>query len=96
MFPIVLRRHLRDSVRVETCVQQRFASSAEASDDDFVQYSKEPPGEFTVDWVRHPIDEVRAQVRGRVIATRHPQVVDAWLEGLRRRSTVSVVYLPGR
>ena len=34
--------------------------------------------------------------RERVIATRHGQAIDAWPEGLRRRSTVSVVYVPGR
>jgi hypothetical protein len=34
--------------------------------------------------------------RERVVAPRHGQAVDAWPEGLRRRSTVSVVYAPGR
>lgn len=96
MMPIVLRRYLRDSVRIETYVQQRFRSSEQPSDDDVLRYDKEHPGEFTLNGVRRLIDEVRAQQRERVIATRHGQAIDAWPEGLRRRSTVSVVYVPGR
>ena len=57
---------------------------------------KEHPEEFTLNRVLRLIDEVCAQQRERVIATRHAQAVDAWPEGLRRRSTVSVVYVPGR
>jgi hypothetical protein len=93
MMPIVLRRYLRDSVRIETYVQQRFRSSEQPPDDDVLRYDKEHPGEFTLNGVRRLIDEVRAQQRERVIATRHGH---AWPEGLRRRSTVSVVYVPGR
>ncbi len=58
-----LRRHLRDSFRIETYLRQRFASA-----------------------IQGPGDDVEAQ---------RAAFVRQWVEGLRRRGAVQLLYLPG-
>ena len=91
-----LRLFSRDSTRLETYLQQRFASSAEPSEDDIARYYKEHAPEFVVNGVQRSFDQARSQVRGRVLEARQAQAIADWLEGLRRRSVVSVLYLPAR
>jgi len=57
-----LRRHLRDSLRIDTYLRQRFASA-----------------------VQGPGDDVEAQ---------RTAFVRQWVEGLRRRGAVQLLYLP--
>lgn len=91
-----LGRHLRDSLRIDAYLQQRFFSIPEPSDDELARYYKEHATEFTTNGVLRPLNEVRSQVVARVAEAKREVVAAEWLQGLRRRSAVVILYLPGR
>jgi hypothetical protein len=91
-----LSRHLRDSLRIEAYLQQRFFSIPEPSDDELARYYQEHAAEFTTNGVLRPLNEVRSQVVARVAEAKREVVSAEWLQGLRRRSAVVILYLPGR
>lgn len=91
-----LRRYVRDSLRIEDYISQRFASSLEPSNDEIARYHRDHASEFSVNGVLRPLEAVRDQVRARVIEERRAAAVRDWIEGLRRRASVVVLYLPGR
>jgi hypothetical protein len=91
-----LRRYVRDSLRIEPYLQQRFAAVVQPSDDDLVRYYREHSVEFMAGGRLRPLDDVREEVRGRVIDAQRARFVQQWVEGLRRRGSVLVLYLPGR
>lgn len=94
MSPERLRRFVRDTLRIESYQQQRFGSMVQPTDQELVRYYGNHPEAFTVDGVLLPFGAVREGVRARVIQERRAVLVDQWLEGLRRRSNVVVLYLP--
>lgn len=89
-----LRRHLRDRLRIEAYLQQRFSSAVQVSDDDLVRYYQEHSAEFVRDGQVRPFDEVREIVRERVTEAQRAAFVTQWVEGLRRRGAVQLLYLP--
>jgi hypothetical protein len=89
-----LRRFVRDTLRIDAYLQQRFASVVQASDDDIVRYYREHSAEFTVDGRLRPLDDVREAARAGAAREQRGAVVQQWLEGLRRRGSVQVLYLP--
>jgi len=91
-----LRQFLRDTLRLEAYLQGRFASISEPSEQDLLTYYRDHPGEFTAGGELRPFEAVRAQVARRVREERRAALVSEWLEGLRRRASPVVLYLPGR
>ncbi|MGH9372230.1 MAG: hypothetical protein ACRD15_11925 [Vicinamibacterales bacterium] len=91
-----LRRFMRDSLRLEEYLQQRFASTGQPSDGEVARYYQEHPGEFTVEGQLRPFDDVRDQARASVSARRRSEFVQEWVAGLRRRASLVVLYLPAR
>ena len=89
-----LRRFVRDTLRIDAYLQQRFASVVQASDDDIVRYYREHSSEFTVDGRLRPLDDVREAARAGAVREQRAALVQQWLEGLRRRGSVQVLYLP--
>lgn len=94
MSPERLRRFVRDTLRIESYQQQRFGSMVQPTDQELVRHYGNHSEAFTVDGVLLPFGAVREGVRARVIQERRAVLVDQWLEGLRRRSNVVVLYLP--
>ena len=90
-----LRRFVRDTLRIEAYLQQRFASVVQPSEDDVVRYYREQSSEFTVDGRLRPLDDVREAARAGATREQRARVVQQWLDGLRRRGSVIVLYLPG-
>jgi hypothetical protein len=88
----VLRRYLRDSLRIDTYLQQRFSSTAQPSEDEIVGYYKQHQSEFTVDGALRSVAAVREQVIARIGEERQAQAIREWLAGLWRRG--SIVVLP--
>jgi len=88
-----LRRYVRDSLRIETYLQQRFSSAIQASEDDIVRYYREHSAELMVDGRLRPLDDVREAVGAAVIREQREGFVRQWVEGLRRRGSVQVLYL---
>jgi hypothetical protein len=89
-----LRRHLRDALRIESYLQQRFSSAVQASDDDAVRYYREHPDEFMREGQLRQFDEVRDIARARAVEAQRTAFVRQWVEGLRRRGSVQLLYLP--
>jgi hypothetical protein len=88
-----LRLYVRDDLRIEAYVEQRFASVFRPSEDDLVTYYRSHEGEFTRDGRLRPFAEVREQARAALVAERQAAAVRDWMAGLRRRTEVSVLYL---
>jgi hypothetical protein len=89
-----LRRHLRDGLRIEAYLQQRFSSAVQVSDDDLTRYHREHAADFTRDGQLRPLDEVRETVRTHAVEALRTAFVRQWVEGLRRRGAVQLLYLP--
>jgi len=83
-----LRRQLRDSL------QQRFSTALQVSDDEVARYYREHPEDFTRDGQLRSFDDVREIARTRVIESQRAAFVRQWVEGLRRRGAVQLLYLP--
>lgn len=91
-----LRGFLRDRLRIESYLQQRFASVAQPSDEEIEAYYREHGDAFRSNGEVRPLDAVRDDVRDRVAGARREALIRDWLESLRRRSSVVVLYLPDR
>jgi len=91
-----LRLYVRDDLRTEAYIQQRFGATFQPSEDDIVAYYREHQAEFTRDGKERPFAEVREEARRAVMAQLRAAAVREWLSGLRRRTEVNVLYLPGR
>ena len=87
-----LRRFVRDKLRLEIYIQQRFTSSAQPSDEDLMRYYQSHQPEFTLNGVLQPFDRVRGDVQRRLIDERRSTLVREWTDGLRRRGSVVVLY----
>ena len=89
-----LRRFVRDTLRIDAYLQQRFASVVQAADEDVVRYYREHSSEFTVDGRLRPLDDVREAARAGAVREQRAAMVQQWLDGLRRRGSVQMLYLP--
>ena len=91
-----LRLYVRDNLRIDAYLQQRFGASMSAAEEEILDYYRSHPEQFTRDGALRPFSEVRAQARQALIDERHAMQVRVWLASLRRRTDVNVLYLPGR
>jgi hypothetical protein len=88
-----LRRYVRDTLRLETYFQQRFSTVVQPSEDEILLYYREHAAEFTVAGKLQPLEAAREAVRTAVIREQRDVLVRQWVEGLRRRGAVQVLYL---
>jgi hypothetical protein len=88
-----LRLYIRDDLRIETYVEQRFGAAFRPSDDDLVAYYRSHEADFTEEGRLRPFAEVRDAVRAAIVAERQAAAVRDWMAGLRRRTEVNVLYL---
>ncbi len=91
-----LRLWVRDDLRIRNYIQQRFGAALTAADDDILEYYRSHPKEFTREGAVRPFPEVRDEARQGLLAERRAMLIREWLAGLRRRTEVNVLYLPGR
>jgi hypothetical protein len=88
-----LRRYVRDDLRLEAYLQQRFGGFYQPTEDEIVRYYRENAQRFMRGGVLLPFNEAREQVREAVMGERRAASVREWLAGLRRRTEVNIVYL---
>jgi hypothetical protein len=86
-----LRARLRDNLRIEGYLRQRFGSSFQPSDDEIVRYYRANEAAFTHDGVLRPFADVRDLARERLIADRSASLVRDWIDSLRRRMDVTIL-----
>jgi hypothetical protein len=91
-----LRRFMRDSLRIESYLQQRITGAVQPTDDDLEKYYRAHQDEFSVNGVLRPFDQVRDEVRARVEQERREAFAREWVAGLRRRASIAILYLPAR
>jgi hypothetical protein len=91
-----LRLYVRDDLRIDAYIQQRFGATFQPTEEDIVAYYRDHPSEFTRDGKLQPFADVRGQARAAVVAQLRSAAVRDWVSGLRRRTEVNVLYLPGR
>jgi hypothetical protein len=90
------KRFVRDTVRVQQYLRQRFESMLPGTDEDLRQYYSANRGRFTRDGRQLTLEEARDLVQESLQETRRIQAIDAWLARLRRRADVNELYLPVR
>jgi hypothetical protein len=91
-----LRLYVRDDLRIEAYIQQRFGATFQPTEEDILAYYREHPAEFTRDGKLQPFAQARGAARAAVVAQLRAAAVRDWISGLRRRTEVNILYLPGR
>lgn len=85
-----LRRHVRDDLRIEAYLLQRFGAM-QPSDDEVQQYYRDHQSSFIRSGTLRPLDEVRDVVRAELMATQRATMIKDWTASLRRRATINVL-----
>jgi hypothetical protein len=86
-----LRAWLEDDRRITRYLDQRFDVAAQPSEEEALTWFRSREREFTRDGQPQPFEAVRAEVHTRLVAQRRQQLIDEWVAGLRRRTTVTLV-----
>ena len=89
-----VRRYVRDTLRIEAYLQQRFTAAIQPSDDEIAAYYRLHAENFTKGGVLSPYADVRNQARAQLVEERRAALVRDWLAGLRRRANLILLYLP--
>ena len=87
-----LRAILRDDLRLERYLDQRFSAAAQPTDDEVARYYDEHRLEFARGDVVPPLAELATSVRELLTRQRRAALIDDWVDSLRRRSDVSILY----
>ena len=91
-----LRSRLRDNLRIEGYREQRFGAALQPTDEDLARYYRAHESDFTAGGVLQPLDRVREEVRTRLIHERSTVLINEWLDTLRGRTDVQVLYSASR
>jgi len=83
-----LRTVVRDSIRLEHHIEQRFAAAAQPTDDEVAQYYREHLTELSRGGVTPTLDQVREAVTASAAAERRARLVSEWLQRLRQRAEI--------
>lgn len=86
-----LRAIARDDLRLQAYLNQRFAATAVASDEEVVRFYRRHQSEFVRDGAPQPLSAVEGEVRSRLDAERRAALVEDWLRQLRLRADVIIV-----
>jgi len=91
-----VRQFIQDTMRIDAYIEQRFATAATVSEDDIVRYYKEHLSELSAGGAPQTLEQTRAVIRARILEQQRAAFVQQWVDGLRRRSSILIQYLPGR
>jgi hypothetical protein len=85
-----LRREVRDDLRIEAYLQQRFGA-IQPSEEEILQYYRDHPAAFSQAGVVRSFDDAHDVARAALIAERRGATIRDWIAGLRRRGSVTVL-----
>ena len=85
-----LRRHVRDDLRIESYLQQRFGA-VQPTEEEILQYYREHAAQFTQGTVVRPFAEAHDVAKAALVAERRAATIRDWLADLRRRANVNIV-----
>jgi hypothetical protein len=86
-----LRARVRDDLRIESYLQQRFGGSYQPGEEEVARYYRSHESDFIRNGVLRPYEEVREESRKRLIDDRTASLVRDWIAGLRRRTDVTIL-----
>ena len=86
-----LRSRVRDSLRIESYVRQRFGGSYQPGDDEVARYYASHESDFMRNGSLRPYEDVRDEARKRLLDERMTALVREWVAGLRRRTDVTIL-----
>jgi hypothetical protein len=89
--PEQLRLQVRDTLRIESYLQQRFGAAYQPSEEEVIRYYRTHEADFVRDGALRPYPEVREEVRRRLVEERTASLIRDWIAGLRRRAGVTVL-----
>jgi parvulin-like peptidyl-prolyl isomerase len=91
-----LRELIRDDLRIEAYLNERFTSFAQPTEEELLAYYGANRTDYMRDGQVLPFSEVRDMVRQRLETERRNAAINEWLTGLRRRTEVMELHPPGR
>ena len=91
-----LRLRVRDDLRIEAYLNQRFGAAVQPSEQEVANYYRTHAAELATAAGVPPLDDVRQAIRSRLAGTRRAALVTEWLEGLRRRTEIADLYVSPR
>ena len=86
-----LRSRIRDDLRIENYVRQRFGGSYQPGDDEVARYFASHESDFMRNGSLRPYEEVRDEARNRLLDERTAALVREWVAGLRRRTDITIL-----
>jgi hypothetical protein len=89
-----LRNLIRDNLRIERYLDQRFTAAPRPTDDEVARYYREHQAEFVTAGGRASPEAAQDLARQRLAEERRQSLVADWLDRLRRRANVSILYEP--
>ena len=87
-----LYRLIRNDLRIEGYLRQRFTSTAEPTNAELVQYHKENEDLYIHYGLRLPFNDARELVRNDLLEERRQVIIENWIA--RLRESVEIVYVP--
>ena len=85
-----LRREVRDDLRIQAYLQQRFGA-IQPTEEEILQYYRDHPASFSVNGTVRSFDDAHDVARAALIAERRGEMIRDWLSDLRRRANVNVL-----
>ena len=89
-----LRDLLRDDIRIQAYLEQRFGSAAQLTKDEVAKYYREHREDFTQEGEIRSYAEVQGASRDRLLSERRLILINEWTVGLRSRANVEIYYQP--
>jgi hypothetical protein len=86
------RAWVADDWRIEQYIQQRFDAASQPTDEDVLQYFQSREREFSANGRPRLFEEVRDEVRRRLLSARRQALVDDWVAGLKRRTEIVMMH----
>ena len=86
-----LRARIRDDIRLETYLKQRFGGSYQPSEEEVARYYRSHESDFIRNGVLRPYEDVRDEARQRLVDERAATLIRDWIAGLRRRTDVTIL-----
>ena len=92
-----LRLRLRDDLRIEAFLAQRFGSARQPSEQELQAYYQAHQADYLAPGggVR-PFSDVRDAIRTQLAATQRVTLINEWLDGLRRRTEIADLYVAAK
>jgi hypothetical protein len=86
------RAWVADDWRIEQYIQQRFDAASQPTDEDVLQYFQSREPEFSRNGQPPRFEEIRDEVRRRLLSSRRQALVDDWIAGLKRRTEIVMMH----